>query len=52
MTHRIRTLVAEGALSKACKHMLSKGLYDPADPRVWAKLQELHPRAPHWISQV
>ena len=38
--------MAEGALSKACKHLLSTGLWDPADTRVAAKLQDLHPVVP------
>jgi hypothetical protein len=43
---RICSLVAEGAISKACKHLLSTGLYDPTDPRVSRKLQDLHPQGP------
>ena len=43
---RVTSLVAEGALSKACKHMVSNGLWDTADFRVQRKLQDLHPLAP------
>ena len=46
MVSRVTALVAEGALSKACKHLLSTGLWDPEDPRVARKLQDLHPVAP------
>ena len=37
-------LVEEGALSKAAKHLLSKGLADIDDPYVVLKLRDLHPR--------
>jgi hypothetical protein len=47
---RICSLVAEGAISKACKHLLSTGLYDPADPRVSRTQHDLHPHSPpRWI---
>ena len=40
---RVSALVGEGALSKACKVLLSTGVWDPEDPRVSRKLQDLHP---------
>ena len=46
----IRGLVEEGALSKAAKHLVSRGVADiRKDPANAAKLQALHPRAgnPH-----
>ena len=46
MISRVTSLVAEGALSKACKHMVSKGIWDCADFKVQRKLQDLHPTAP------
>ena len=39
----IRGLVEEGALSKAAKHLVSRGLHDSSDPAVCTALQELHP---------
>ena len=43
---RIRTLAGEGALSKACKHLLSNGLADPGHAGVARRLQDLHPCSP------
>ena len=40
---QIRKLVGEGAISKACKHLVSDGLHDARDNNVWAQLQHLHP---------
>jgi hypothetical protein len=40
---RVSALVGEGALSKACKVLLSTGVWDPEDSRVSRKLQDLHP---------
>ena len=42
----MQKLVGEGAFSKACKHLLSKGIHDPSDPEVQARLQALHPVSP------
>ena len=45
---RIRTLVEEGALSKATKQLLPTGLADSRDPRVQRALVDLHPPSqPH-----
>ena len=41
----IRSLVEEGALSKAAKHLLSDGLADASDPMVLERLRSLHPSA-------
>ena len=41
----IRSLVEEGALSKAAKHLVSEGLADATDPQVIEKLRSLHPTA-------
>jgi hypothetical protein len=44
----IRALIEEGALSKATKLLLSRGLADSQDPSVEGKLRALHPKAdPH-----
>ena len=42
----IHSLVEEGALSKAAKHLLSEGLADASDPSVLERLRALHPTAP------
>ena len=42
----VQKLVGEGAFSKACKHLLSKGVHDSTDPEVQAKLRDLHPTSP------
>ena len=39
----IRGLVEEGALAKAAKHLVSRGVADSHDPDVAAKLRDLHP---------
>ena len=46
MVDTIRWLVEEGALSKAAKHLVSRGLADRTDPEVAQKLRLLHPHAP------
>ena len=43
---RVCSLVGEGAISKACKHLISVGLWDTENPEVARKLQDLHPQAP------
>ena len=42
----IKGLVEEGALSKAAKQLISRGLADASDPKVSAKLRDLHPDGP------
>lgn len=48
---KIRSLVEEGALSKATKLLLSTGLANSQDPEVERVLRELHPPAhPHLVA--
>ncbi len=42
----IKGLVEEGALSKAAKQLISRGLADASDPAVNSKLRDLHPDGP------
>ena len=42
----VKALVAEGALSKAARHLVSERLADIYDPAVVAELRRLHPNAP------
>ena len=47
----IRSLVSEGALSKATKVLLSQGLANSQDPAVEKALRDLHPQAlPHLVA--
>ncbi len=47
----IRALIEEGALSKATKLLLSRGLADTQDPSVEGKLLGLHPSDfPHLVA--
>jgi hypothetical protein len=39
----IRALAADGAYSKALKHLLSEGMLDANDPAIVSQLQALHP---------
>ena len=43
LLRRLRPLIEDGAYSKACRELLSRGFHDPTDPAVKAKLQALHP---------
>ena len=45
----IRGLVEEGALAKAAKHLISRGVADSRDPAVASKLRDLHPDGPSVI---
>ena len=42
----IRGLVEEGALSKAAKHLVSRGVADAADAAIATSLRNLHPSRP------
>ena len=41
---RLQSLIAEGALGKAAKHLVSEGIHEPGDPTVTAALRDLHPQ--------
>ena len=46
VTEVIRGLGEEGALAKAAKHLISRGVADARDPEVATRLRELHPEGP------
>ena len=39
----VRALAADGAYSKALKHLTSQGMLDPNDPSIVEQLRALHP---------
>ena len=43
---RLQSLIGEGALGKAAKHLISEGVHDPCDPKVLETLRLLHPQPP------
>ena len=43
---RAKTLIGEGAPSKALQSLLSLGTHDASDPAIKAKLESLHPHVP------
>ena len=44
---QLQSLIGEGALGKAAKHLVSEGIHDPCDPKVLEILRLLHPQPPN-----